>query len=134
MIAWIKRIIRAILGLPRRKDLRVVFAEEAPSEPKPGVVYVLGEGRHLWFVVLLCPCGCRAKLELSLLPEADPNWVLVQHGDGTISLQPSVWRRVGCRSHFFIHRSRIEWCHGGAAVRLPGCMRETHPQSHADGR
>ena len=77
-----------------------------------GVVYVLGEGRYKWFVALRCPCGCGALVQISLLPDAVPRWRLTEHPDGSISLEPSVWRRVGCRSHFFLRRGSVEWCRG----------------------
>lgn len=30
--------------------------------------------------------------------------------DPSITLQPSVWRKIGCRSHFFLRRGLIQWC------------------------
>jgi hypothetical protein len=64
----------------------------------------------LWFVAMLCPCGCKETLQMSLLHDANPQWKIIEHGDGTITLQPSVWRKVGCRSHFFLRRGLIQWC------------------------
>ena len=92
------------------QPLTTVHAEELPEVPDPAAVYVLGEGDYHWFVALVCPCGCRATLHMSLLPDAEPRWKLIEHKDGTISLQPSVWRTVGCRSHFFLRHGRIQWC------------------------
>jgi hypothetical protein len=91
------------------RPLQTVRAEELPERLDPRSVYVLGEGKHLWFVVMICPCGCKAKLEMSLLADAKPRWRLIEHADGTISLQPSVWRKIGCRSHFFLRRGLIRW-------------------------
>lgn len=92
------------------KPLRTVHLEELPERLEAGVVYVLGEGAHKWFVALLCPCGCGATVQVSLLPDAVPTWKLIEHPDQTISLHPSVWGRVGCRSHFFLRRGQIQWC------------------------
>lgn len=94
------------------RQLETVRTEELPQNLSWQEVYVLGEGGNVWFVALLCPCGCGALLQMSLLPGADPRWHLIQHDDGSVSLQPSVWRKVGCRSHFFIRRGRIDWCRG----------------------
>jgi len=33
-----------------------------------------------------------------------------EHADGSVSLYPSIWRRAGCRAHFFVKRSTIVWC------------------------
>ena len=90
--------------------LRTVYLAELPEEPDPKVVYVLGEGHHRWFVSLLCPCGCGAMLQMSLLAQDKPHWRLAIHDDGTTSIHPSVWRHVGCHSHFFLRRGLIEWC------------------------
>ncbi len=92
------------------EPLRTVHLEELPEDLDPGAAYVLGEGKNKWFVVMLCPCGCGKKVEVSLLSDAEPRWRLIEHADKTISLEPSVWRRVGCRSHFFVRRGFIEWC------------------------
>ncbi len=95
----------------RVRPLRTVHVEELPDKLDPKAVYVLGEGKHLWFVALLCPCGCKQVLQVSLLPDAKPRWRLIEHADdGSITLQPSVWRQIGCRSHFFLRRGLIQWC------------------------
>lgn len=103
-----KRLVSWLGREPR--PLRTVHVEELPEKLKADAVYVLGEGRHKWFVALLCPCGCGTTAQISLLPDAVPKWQLIEHPDGTISLEPSVWRRVGCRSHFFLRRGFIKWC------------------------
>jgi hypothetical protein len=92
------------------KPLRTVHVEELPEVLHPNAVYVLGEGQHKWFVALRCPCGCGATVQVSLLPDAKPRWRLIEHADKTVSLEPSVWGRMGCRSHFFLRRGVIEWC------------------------
>ena len=92
------------------QPLKTVRVEELPESLDPKDVYVLGEGNHLWFVAIVCPCGCRATLQMSLLADAKPRWRLIEHEDGTITLHPSVWRKIGCRSHFFLRRGLIQWC------------------------
>ncbi len=92
------------------KPLRTLHLGELPEVLDADAVYVVGEGEHRWFVALLCPCGCGATVQVSLLPDAEPRWRLVEHADKTISLQPSVCGRIGCQSHFFLRRGRIEWC------------------------
>ena len=94
-----------------------VFVEELPDVVDPRTVYVVGEGHHLWFVALVCPCGCGETLQMSLHTEGRPRWRLMRHRDGTVSLRPSVWRRTNCRSHFFLRRGRIEWCEGRHGAR-----------------
>jgi hypothetical protein len=90
--------------------LRTIHLEELPEVLEADAVYVLGEGSHRWFVAMLCPCGCGDTVQVSLLADAEPQWWLTEYGDKTISLEPSIWRRAGCRSHFFLRRGLIEWC------------------------
>ena len=94
------------------RPLQTVHLEELPDTLDPKNVYVLGEGQHVWFVAMMCPCGCKETLQMSLLHDAKPKWKLIEHGDGMISLRPSIWRKVGCRSHFFLRRGLIQWCPG----------------------
>ena len=84
--------------------------EVVPDRPATGVVYLVGEGQHLWSVAFLCPCGCGELVQLNLLPDTRPQWDVRTHEDTTVSLTPSVWRTKGCRSHFFLRRGRVEWC------------------------
>ena len=88
---------------------RVVHSDEEPDELDPMLVYAIGEGAHLWHVAMLCPCGCGAKIQLNVLADASPRWTLIEHA-GLPTLRPSVWRKVGCRSHFFIRDGRVDWC------------------------
>jgi hypothetical protein len=112
-----QRILATIWGWLRSwfarpvRPLHTVHVEELPDRLDPKNVYVLGEGKHVWFVAMLCPCGCKQVLQVSLLPDAKPRWKLIEHADdGSITLQPSVWRQIGCRSHFFLRRGIVQWC------------------------
>lgn len=91
--------------------------EELPDDPRPRTVYLAGEGPYLWSAAMLCPCGCGETIRLNLLREARPCWAVERHPDGTVSIEPSVWRRLGCRSHFFLRRGRVEWCRSSSPGR-----------------
>ncbi|MCF8567897.1 hypothetical protein LLE49_24550 [Alicyclobacillus tolerans] len=84
--------------------------EELPERLDKHLIYILGEGEYTWSAEMLCPCGCGEVLHMSLHPDGRPRWELTRHPDGTVSLSPSVWRKVGCRSHFFLERGRVRWC------------------------
>lgn len=115
--SWFERLLRRrplppapAAPLPAHPGVYgVIHVEEEPEEFEPMQVYALGEGGHLWHISMLCPCGCGEKISLNTLPDDSPRWTLEEH-DGVPSIRPSVWRRVGCRSHFFLRRGRIEWC------------------------
>lgn len=108
----LKRLWRWLVPEPK---MVLISRTEVPDLLKKRAGYVIGENGHEWHVVMSCPCGCRESIYLNLLPDDFPRWELTRHLDQTFSLFPSVWRTTGCRSHFFVRRSRIEWC--GPAIR-----------------
>lgn len=94
-------------SIPRQYEL--VYADEVPETVAPHTVVAVGEGGHLWYAVFACPCGCGELVQLSLLPDERPRWRLTV--DGTVpTLSPSIWRRRGCRSHFFLQDGVVVWC------------------------
>lgn len=116
-IQWLKSWIRphvpkSPVGQPRGRDapfFAVVGVEELPDQLAAQALYVVGENGNDWNVAFLCPCGCGAVIQLGLLRDSSPRWSVCRHEDGTVSLSPSVWRQIGCRSHFYVSRSRIAW-------------------------
>lgn len=106
---WVWRTVVGWFGPRHERALKTVFVEELPDRLDTTTIYVAGENSHYWFVAMKCPCGCGETLHMSLLADARPQWSLIQHKDGTVSLAPSVWRQVGCRSHFFLRQGRVQW-------------------------
>lgn len=93
-----------------RKPYRVVGVEGAsPANPAPRTLYILTEDGDPWFAAMLCPCGCGTVIELNLLPDERPCWRYKIDSAGRPSLEPSVWRKIGCQSHFFLRRGQIVW-------------------------
>lgn len=88
----------------------IEMVEELPDNVVPKILYVAGEDDHLWFATMVCPCGCGETLQLGLLKDTRPRWTLEIDARGRPTLSPSVWRKVGCRSHFFMRGGLIEWC------------------------
>ena len=71
----------------------------------PGDTALIYRGRLRW-LVMICPCGCGDQLPINLDPAAGPAWVAHQYGD-KLSVYPSVWRDVGCESHFIVWRDEV---------------------------
>jgi hypothetical protein len=94
---------------PRRR-LIVVEGDSLPGRmPRRHLVLAREYGED-WCVGMHCPCRCGAIIELLVIKEANPRWDIVTDGKGHPYLSPSVWRKTGCRSHFWVRRGRIEWC------------------------
>jgi hypothetical protein len=91
---------------------RIVCVAELPQQLRMSRLYVVGARSTPWSVALPCPCGCGERIHLSLLIGDYPRWTLTIDARGRPTLFPSVWRTVGCRSHFFLRRGRLHWCDG----------------------
>lgn len=105
IFSWLKQ---KLFGSPSR--LKAVMVDEMPDVLKPEKVYVAGEGGCLWFAAMTCPCGCKQILYMNLNGQSKPCWEITICADGTVTLYPSVWRKIGCKSHFYLRNGRIEWC------------------------
>jgi hypothetical protein len=110
VITFLPRWLGSLLPWGKPKLYRCVRVNELPDKLEQAKVYLAGEGAYLWVAAMICPCGCRQVIEINLLKQARPCWSAQEHGDGTVSLAPSVWRQKGCRSHFFVRHGRIHWC------------------------
>jgi hypothetical protein len=108
-MSWWQAILWHLGRLARKTGARnTIVVEELPEILQPSSLYLVGKKNH-WCAALLCPCGCGEVIQLSLL-EGSPRWHVKQHWNGTASLHPSVWRIVGCHSHFFLRRGLVIWC------------------------
>lgn len=105
----IRRLICWVRGTPL--PLRTEVVNEVPDEPVDRVVYLYRTGGDPWGLGFLCPCGCGELIELNLMPEVKPRWRIEQRWDSVPSIHPSVWRKVGCRSHFWLREGEIKWVH-----------------------
>jgi hypothetical protein len=104
------RVYRMCLAwLTRRRTYRLAYVTEEPDRLDRRTVYAVGEGGHLWHVTFLCPCGCSAVISLNLLPDDSPRWHLSTE-NGRPTLTPSVHRKIGCGSHFFLRNGLCVWC------------------------
>lgn len=76
----------------------------------PGVVSVVASRKLAKWAIFLCPCGCRSVITLPLATTKPLHWTHKKSRGGRPSLRPSVWRDVGCLSHFILEDGRIFWC------------------------
>ena len=111
MIKWIWKRLRT--WFQRFGQTRSVYrarrVSDLPDRLENGEVYVIGDGEYDWSAAMLCPCGCGNVLEMNLLPDAKPVWSITVGPDQSVTLHPSVWKKTGCRSHFFLRNGTVEW-------------------------
>ncbi len=91
--------IRAVDRPPRNEDIQ------------ENTFYFVSSRRHPKWALFQCPCGCNNIVTLSLQKAHRPHWVLRKNRRNRPSLQPSVWRDVGCLSHFWLQDGRVYWCY-----------------------
>lgn len=95
--------------LPERPRFSAFPIADVPESPESDKIYIVGENGHNWAIVMLCPCGCQAMIQLNMLKPARPRWDFSMDKIGRISVSPSIWRNKGCRSHFFIRNGDVAW-------------------------
>lgn len=91
------------------RPYRTVRVENIPKQLDVLTIYLVGEDGILEHVSMLCPCRCGDIVNLNLLPDERPLWSTETHGDGTVSLFPSVRRTKGCRAHYWVKQGHIKW-------------------------
>lgn len=83
------------------------FVEFIPSEGEdliPGVLFISMKHNT---VVHRCPCGCGELSEFML----DPIRYRIEYDGREVTFDPSIGNsNLQCRSHYWIRKSRIEWC------------------------
>jgi len=112
MFRFIALVKNEILFLFGRLDFKYRYMQEWPdisAIPERTVIIVGSKEKTKW-ALLKCPCGCQDVLNLSLMKSVSPNWRTIIDKTERITLEPSLWKNGGCRSHFFIRRGKIIWC------------------------
>ncbi|KUM52207.1 DUF6527 family protein [Rheinheimera sp. EpRS3] len=104
---WVLKLLEFLL--PPRK-VSVIEDDSPPNRlPMRNLILAREDGED-WAVGFLCPCGCKRKIELMLIDEVKPNWKLTLDERSRPTIHPSVWLKVGCKSHFWLRNGKIIWC------------------------
>ena len=72
--------------------------------------HLVGEVGYQKWALLICPCGCRETIMLSLAQNTRPRWSAEVDHKGRPMVYPSVRQIDGCYSHFWLRNWVIEWC------------------------
>jgi hypothetical protein len=103
---WMKRWLQQ-LSHPVQK-YGYLFVNDIPDIIAAKKIYVVQEGTEPETLVFKCPCGCCATIQLNLLKDSSPRWrcTIVKK---KINIAPSIVRRKGCKSHFWIQKGKVIW-------------------------
>jgi hypothetical protein len=90
------------------------FVDTHPSvqELDENEFVIVRSGEHTKWACFRCPCGCGDKIALSLVTERRPSWRVFTDWLKRPTVEPSVWQRAGCYSHFWIRKGAVQWCPG----------------------
>lgn len=92
---------------------QLIVCSEIPEIPEiagKGEIYISFDDGQWCYLLMECPCGCGAYIDLSLIKGLKPRWEIQFHLNGTISISPSIWRKYKCKSHFFYKKGKVIWC------------------------
>ncbi len=132
MINWLQKIISLVFGprsLAGRGDDLNSTLQNQPVKPdvhfrsmsivdktpknesvgKEDFIAVVYQNKPLW-VLFRCPCGCGNVTSLSLQNIHKPNWTVKRSAAGRPTLYPSIWKNIGCCSHYWIKDGCVYWC------------------------
>lgn len=106
----LKKLINWLFGLIKHDNVyKYTFVDDVPEIINSGTIYIVGNKGFYWQGVMLCPCGCKEQLYINFIEDQYPCWTYEILKRRRITLQPSLWRKTGCKSHFFVREGRIVW-------------------------
>lgn len=97
--------------LPNVSFKETVIVEKTPKNDlvaEQEFIVVRYQGTSRW-ALFRCPCPCKEVISLPLQPPHSPRWQISLSPSGRPNLHPSVWRKKGCMSHFWIEDGRVFW-------------------------
>lgn len=87
--------------------MKVIYCKYIPNEIETDAIYISEEfGCSIHF----CGCGCGSKIPIPIKPFCSDGWTLTKNPDGSVTFDPSLQHRGGCKSHYFIRNSQIVLC------------------------
>src|SRR5271156_4562751 len=94
------------LGLVERPRFIARYAQSHPSisELSDTDFVIVRSGNFTKWACFRCPCGCGEKIALSLATNRRPAWKVTTDRLRRPTVEPSIWQRAGCHSHFWIKK------------------------------
>lgn len=107
----LRKFFRWFLNLLGKPQYSVRFIQDIPSsdEIQNNRIYLVGNDNCYWCGVLKCPCGCGESIHLNLIEKNQPSWKTTLSNHNRVSVSPSIWKKSGCKSHFFIREGKVIW-------------------------
>ena len=112
MLADLCRVALVRLGFIRKPAYlaRQVAAHPTTEDVAPGWVYVVGGPGYQKWAYFRCPTGSGEIIQLSLMPNRRPRWLVSVDWLNRPTIHPSVRQLEGSYAHFWMRRGTIDWC------------------------
>lgn len=105
---WLKGVFFTTVEITEKGGFNYIAVNDLPDELSPNIIFILDEGWQPEALSFKCPCGCNSDIHLNLLKDSRPLWSYNISND-RITISPSVWKKEGCKSHFFIKKGKVLW-------------------------
>ena len=106
-----RRSLEALRVIPRSEFMAEVQAfHPTPEQLRPGKLFIVRDDTLDKWICFRCPCGCGAKVQLSMDRNRRPRWSAKVDWLGRPTIEPSIRRLDECRCHFWLNRGQIQWC------------------------
>ena len=123
-----RRCLEVLRLVPQSHFLAKVQAiHPTPEQLCPGTLIVVRDNSVDKWICLRCPCGCGAKVQLSMAENRRPRWTARVDWLGRPSVEPSIRRLDECQCHFWVKRGQILWCVDSGEDQSDGVAVQRHP-------
>ena len=131
--SWLRTFLEGVRIIPHT-DYVTTLVTEHPDVNKIGlgIIYVVGGRDFRKWAYLRCPCGCGARILLSLSASKRPRWQVTWDWLDRATVEPSIRQTAG---EDWARRSALS---GGSSLSLSGSLRSapeplqiSHRQSHS---
>ena len=109
MKEFLDKLFEFFLYRSEKPTYVLIDVVDLPDTLDENKVYYVGEKNKKWVAVFICPCGCSAIIKLNLIAGCRPRWKVKIRSKRKFKLVPSIWRKIGCQSHFHIINGNVLW-------------------------
>lgn len=85
----------------------IIYCTCIPDDIEKDTIYISEE---FGCSIHLCGCGCGSKIAIPIKTKETSGWTLTKNPDGTVTFEPSMLHRGGCKSHYYIRNSQFVMC------------------------
>ena len=111
-IQTLVRTLLVLLGIIPEPDILAKMVAESPASEaiENKTMYIVSEKRHAKWAYFRCPADRDEMIQLCLMPNHRPRWMITIDFLGRPTVNPSIRQLDGSFAHFWIRKGQINWC------------------------